>query len=498
MRTVHVGGYAQWRDISRSLLHEGVEPERLVWLEANAPGAGDLFADKPVSAPTAAPSRITIPKRFSDLLDGAARCRQPHRWALMYRALWRMAQGDRSAMLVADIDGGELHRRAHLVRREAHHMEAFVRFRSEITPAGLSLLLAWHEPAHDVLALVVDHFMARMGRQAWMIVTPDAAACSDGERLTLIDDPAPALGMLARSLSDPTDELWRAYYRNTFNPARVNLQLTRRHMPARFWRDLTEGDLIPAMTSQARLARPNRSQTEDVARQPGRQVAVSPMHAQPLRSPASPLDACRRCARWRDATCAIAGEGPEFARMMVIGAQPGDREDLAGRPFVGAEGTLLEQALEAAGLSRAQLYLTYALKHFKGRVEDSDTTGRRPAAADASEYRACSTWLAEELAQIRPNVVLVLGMEALSALEMTAPASTAPSQRDIAALSNAWRHGERWVVSAPALEAIGESTGEQRSRLLAQLQVGLETAHRLSEAADGSAESQTRVVVADL
>ncbi|HEY4528795.1 MAG TPA: UdgX family uracil-DNA binding protein, partial [Luteimonas sp.] len=123
--------------------------------------------------------------------------------------------------------------------------------------------------------------------------------------------------------------------------------------------------------------------------------------------------ACRACPLWKPATQAVAGEGPADARIMVIGEQPGDQEDLAGRPFVGPAGQLFDRALAEAGLDRASLYLTNAVKHFKFRP-----TGKRRlhVRADAAEQAACRPWLEAELAAVRPRVVLCLGATAAQAM----------------------------------------------------------------------------------
>lgn len=125
------------------------------------------------------------------------------------------------------------------------------------------------------------------------------------------------------------------------------------------------------------------------------------------------LDDCRRCALWRNATQAVPGEGPGHASIMLVGEQPGDAEDLQGRPFVGPAGALLDKALEEAGLARNDVYVTNAVKHFKwtprGKRRMHKTPGQR-------EIDACEYWLEQEVRRHGPRVIVALGATALKAV----------------------------------------------------------------------------------
>jgi DNA polymerase len=122
---------------------------------------------------------------------------------------------------------------------------------------------------------------------------------------------------------------------------------------------------------------------------------------------------CRGCALYREATQAVFGEGGERAHVMLIGEQPGDSEDLAGRPFVGPAGKVLDEALEIAGIPRSEAYVTNVVKHFKftrrgkRRIHDKPTR---------YEVDACHPWLASELALVAPDIVVVLGATAAQSL----------------------------------------------------------------------------------
>lgn len=123
--------------------------------------------------------------------------------------------------------------------------------------------------------------------------------------------------------------------------------------------------------------------------------------------------ACRACPLWRDATQTVFGEGPLEARLLLVGEQPGDQEDLAGHPFVGPAGRVLDKALSEAGIERADVYVTNAVKHFKFETRGKRRLHQKPT---AREIAACRPWLSQELALIRPALVVLLGASAAAAV----------------------------------------------------------------------------------
>jgi DNA polymerase len=122
---------------------------------------------------------------------------------------------------------------------------------------------------------------------------------------------------------------------------------------------------------------------------------------------------CTRCPLYADATRTVFGEGAEDAWLVLVGEQPGDQEDRAGRPFVGPAGKLLDRALDAAGIDRAEAYVTNAVKHFKFEQRGKRRIHQRPS---AGEIRACRPWLDTELRLLRPEVLVTLGATAGQAL----------------------------------------------------------------------------------
>ena len=118
---------------------------------------------------------------------------------------------------------------------------------------------------------------------------------------------------------------------------------------------------------------------------------------------------CRACPLWKDATQTVFGEGPQHAKIMLVGEQPGDKEDLAGHPFVGPAGQMLDRALEEAGIDRQKTYVTNAVKHFKFWPRGKIRLHQKP---NTSEIKACRQWYERELASIKPELVVAMGATA--------------------------------------------------------------------------------------
>ena len=118
---------------------------------------------------------------------------------------------------------------------------------------------------------------------------------------------------------------------------------------------------------------------------------------------------CRACPLWKDATQTVFGEGPQHASLMLVGEQPGDKEDLTGRPFVGPAGLMLDRALEEAGIDRNKVYVTNAVKHFKFVPRGKIRLHQKPT---TSEIRACRQWYERELKSIKPDLVVAMGATA--------------------------------------------------------------------------------------
>lgn len=122
---------------------------------------------------------------------------------------------------------------------------------------------------------------------------------------------------------------------------------------------------------------------------------------------------CTRCPLYKDATHAVCGKGPARARLMLVGEQPGDQEDKAGRPFVGPAGAILDRAMTDAGVDRDEVFLTNGVKHYKHTLVGKRRLHKRP---NAGEIKACRWWLTREIAIVRPVLVVALGATAVHAI----------------------------------------------------------------------------------
>ena len=122
---------------------------------------------------------------------------------------------------------------------------------------------------------------------------------------------------------------------------------------------------------------------------------------------------CRACSLWKDATQTVFGEGPQNAKVMLVGEQPGDKEDLAGKPFVGPAGQMLDRALDEAGIDRSKVYVTNAVKHFKFVPRGKIRLHQKPT---TSEIRACRQWFERERAAIKPALIVAMGATAVQSV----------------------------------------------------------------------------------
>jgi DNA polymerase len=187
------------------------------------------------------------------------------------------------------------------------------------------------------------------------------------------------------------------------------------------------------------------------------------------------LDECRRCDLWRHATQPVGGQGARRARLMLVGEQPGDQEDLAGKPFVGPAGDLLDAALEAAGIDRREVYVTNAVKHFKWEWRGKRRLHKTPA---QKEVAACHYWLEAELAAVKPAVVVALGGTALKAVLQNGKATLQEF------MGQPVQAEGRWVVATyhPAF-ALRVPDREARASARAAIVAALQQAKRLADGA---------------
>jgi uracil-DNA glycosylase len=437
------GRFEEWKKHAREALRNNVAPEAVHWSEQT--GQQDLFAStaagsnvaavfrppallatqrespaqpSPItgnglSSPTATAQTFRVPKRFLDLAKKVAAHRDPTKWRVLYSVLYRIEHENHNLLKVeTDDEVVQLLRMEDAVCRDIHHMHAFVRFKKIVDSTGASggaRFVAWYQPDHHIIELAAPFFAARFAAMRWSILTPTGSAHWDGERLTFGEGVA-APPATAANLSDGGDgleELWNKYYATTFNPARTNLKMMRSEMPSRFWNQLPEVANLPNLLAQA----PERVE-QMVAMQkktPGASQFVPPQPDASLTKLREAVQSCQGCELYKFASQAVFGEGPAHARVMLIGEQPGDQEDRAGKPFVGPAGEVLNRALVEAGLDRAEVYVTNAVKHFAFEERGKRRIHRTPR---LSEVTACRPWLEAEVAQVAPEIIVCLGATA--------------------------------------------------------------------------------------
>ncbi len=398
--------FANWRNEARRLLREGIAPEQVELVSSENDNAMHFgFATEPGGDPQRATAQPAVPKAFLDLAEIAACHNDPERWQLLYRVLWRL-QAQR--MLIKDEldeDIARLRRMDHQVRRDLHKMHAFLRFRM-VEEEGSEHYIAWYRPDHRILALALPFFRERFAVMQWTILTDYASVSWDPETRSATWGPG-----VPRSAAPPADELegmWRSYYGSIFNPARLNTRAMKAEMPTRYWKDLPELHILPQLLNNA------DRRVETMIEQQSLLAAntfVPDTHTLPVLREALPR--CQGCELYKPATQAVFGAGLAHVPMMLVGEQPGDAEDLAGKPFVGPAGKVLDQAIEELGFDRAGMYVTNAVKHFKFVERGKRRIHESP---NLREIAACRPWLLAELDAVQPKVVVCLGASAAKSL----------------------------------------------------------------------------------
>jgi uracil-DNA glycosylase family protein len=243
------------------------------------------------------------------------------------------------------------------------------------------------------------------------ILTPDTCAHWDTEQVTF----TPGVDKSAAPDGDPLEDFWRTYYGAIFNPARLKVQAMQSEMPRRYWRNLPEASLIPGLIAQA--AERSAAMVQAKPATPKRRIIPAVIRAQveegaipaSLEAIAEAIQTCKRCTLWTNATQGVAGEGPQQARLMIIGEQPGDQEDLAGMPFVGPAGGVFNRALDEAGVPREEVFITNAVKHFKHEPSGKRRLHKTP---ETPEINACRFWQIEERRLVKPRLILAMGATA--------------------------------------------------------------------------------------
>ena len=259
-------------------------------------------------------------------------------------------------------------------------MRTMVRYLDVEEDAGCRFL-GWYAPAHYVLEANAQLIVHRFPNLILSILTPDGGAHWNGAELRFGDG--------AEGFADDAAlaRWWRTHH-------------------LKLWRDARVGTSIPAAEPLDESPRPpDRGALGPV---------MLPMQADPQITEAAGSAAdCRRCPLYGPATQTVFGEGPHGASVIFIGEQPGDQEDVIGRPFVGPAGQMLDRAMEEAGIDRRTIYVTNAVKHFKFTMRGKRRLHQPP---EAPEIQACRFWLDVERVQLRPKLLVLMGGTAARAV----------------------------------------------------------------------------------
>ncbi|WP_234414636.1 UdgX family uracil-DNA binding protein [Stenotrophomonas sp. ZAC14D2_NAIMI4_6] len=399
-----------WRDGARGALLAAVPPSQLDWLPGHEASLLDAPALPDATANPAQGAQPGVPREFLELAATVLCHREPQRMALLYRLLWRITHGERAVLSnPTDADVLRAMAMAQAVRRDTHKMKAFVRFRE--VPGEQDAFIAWFEPEHHIVDRVAPFFARRFAGMRWAILTPGRSVQWDGQALSF----GPGGRREDAPAEDAREALWQTYYASIFNPARLNTRMMQQEMPAKYWRHLPEAQLLPGLVREA--AGRVQDMHDRPAQAPQRRVPARVLPAPAVDGSLAALRAqastCQQCPLWEPATQTVFGQGPADARVMVVGEQPGDVEDLSGRPFAGPAGQLLDRALAELGIDRATLYLTNAVKHFHHERRGKVRLHKRP---ESRHVHACRPWLMGEIARVRPQLIVCLGATAAMAV----------------------------------------------------------------------------------
>ncbi|MEN3792740.1 UdgX family uracil-DNA binding protein [Fulvimarina sp. MAC3] len=421
-----------WRSAARAAFSNRVRPEDLTFT-VDGEGAG-LFSD-PLPPFDPSGPQPTVPKAFLDYARKLICHAHEDRFVFAYRLLWRLQAEKRLLEIASDADVIRASEMEKAVRRDAHKMKAFLRFREVEGEEGKKHYVAWFEPFHHIVEATAPFFVRRFTGMTWTILTPERTAHWDCTDLSYL----PGASRDMAPSGDDMENLWLTYYASIFNPARLKVKAMQAEMPKKYWANMPETALVKPLVAGAEAAQRRMIETaptlpsfrhekmsERRELEMGRERADEPMFdlsgEAPSRGsnlPKSIEDArraaasCQACPLWEPATQTVFGKGPQNAPVIFVGEQPGDQEDIAGEPFVGPAGKVFDEALLAAGVDRSQAYVTNAVKHFKFTPRGKRRIHAKP---NSGEIKACRWWLDIERELVKPKLIVALGATAAHAV----------------------------------------------------------------------------------
>jgi uracil-DNA glycosylase len=354
--------WAGWRGATRALVLAGVAPDEVHW---SVGGEGEALPEGNAS--------FNVSRSLVSLASLAIQARVPARFDLLYRLVWHANAGTTD-----EAELRQTQRLALAVRADAHRMRTHVRF-LPVEHGGRTHYLGWYVPAHYVLEANAQLTARRFPELTFSIVTPDGTAHWDGTELNF------AAGAAHVADDDALRAWWHAHGAQPYTGI---------------------GTSVPEAETLDEVPRPPD-------RPPLGPVVLNLGPDPDLREAEAEAGGCRRCHLYESATQTVFGEGPARARVLLVGEQPGDQEDIIGRPFVGPAGQIMDRAMEEAGIDRRTVYITNAVKHFKFEPRGKRRIHQTP---EAPEIQACRFWLDVELVRLRPKLVVAMGGTAARAL----------------------------------------------------------------------------------
>jgi len=351
-----------WRRATRAFVLSGVEPADLTWTIGCA---GDIVPD--------ADGGFVLPRTLVALAAQAFQAREAERFGLLYTLVWRAHRGE---LVLSDADDPDLRiarRWALAVRADAHRIRALLRF-LPVTFHHQPHFLGWFDPDHFVLEATARLMARRAPASGFTIVTPDGIAHHDRTALRF-----------GAGLKHPGDDETLLAWWDAHN------------------------ETIPHATHDGG-GLPEAEALDEVPRPPERPsigpVVLMESQTGGTKDLAREARGCERCDLCGPATQTVFGEGPRGARVLFVGEQPGDQEDIIGRPFVGPAGQLLDEALEEAGIDRRRITITNAVKHFKFTPRGRRRIHQSPS---PREIEICRFWLDAERTAVNPTLLVLLG-----------------------------------------------------------------------------------------
>jgi uracil-DNA glycosylase len=358
----HETDWTGWRRAARAFVLAGIEPSDLTWTVG---GAGDAAPEEEGS--------FALSRALVAMAAQAFQAREPERFGLLYTLVWRAHRGGLSLDDPNDADIRIARRWALAVRADAHRMRTHIRFYPSPSDRQPHFL-GWYEPDHFVVEANARLLARRDPAHGFTIVTPEGTAHHDQAGLRF-----------GQGLKDPGDDdtllaWWEAHRETILASAGTGGGLPEAEELDEDPRPLDRPPLGPIVLTASQT-----SATRDLVRD---------------------ARGCERCALYAPATQTVFGEGPRNARVMFIGEQPGDQEDVIGRTFVGPAGQLLDQALEEANIDRRLIYITNAVKHFKFTLRGRRRIHQSPS---PQEIDICRFWLDAERTAVNPTLTVLLG-----------------------------------------------------------------------------------------